>query len=499
MSGKNAKNTGSDSNQGQDYLCKRHTKRCVYFCEHHNVLCCNICVNAQHKHCTPIVCIEGMANMTKQRDYFDDILANLREMKEKFEKLKKDSKMILESTEWQKENIKKIINEWKVKVITNLDKMESDLLTQLNNIYEEEAKAISEHHEEYEDMVNVIDTYERRIDESSTSVDDTILFASFLKATSDLEGFSEAYNRAVQMVYDIELTFEEDSRLDNLMKELRVSVQVNRISPCQALDDILKVQTFTQEVFQAAIPGDQTSCRITSGTFFPDGRILVVDSANRKLKLFDGDLKYVSHLKLNFTPTCVCCVDERLAAVTAGDGFVCLFNVTDSVKPAQKFNIDGCCYDIAAINCRLYIHVLQYTRHLIQVMTTSGAIIRKIPLKYGIPDKMCISPDGKMIYYSRHTDIVRLDVEGRSQVTFGRGSIVDPTGIAVDRYGNLYCCGKRSKLLYTVSWNNFDQNLQMSWDVGLNKPLDICFNDKYDKLLVIEESALQVKLLEIQP
>ncbi|KAK3585817.1 hypothetical protein CHS0354_038335 [Potamilus streckersoni] len=439
-----------------------------------------------------------MANTMKQRDDFDDILANLREMKEKFENLKKDRKMTLESIEWQKENIKKIINDWKEKIIKNLEKIESDLLKQLNNIYEEEANVISDRHEEYEELVNVIDTNERIIEESSKSVSDAIVFTSFVKATADLEGYSDTFNKAIKTAYDIELTFEEDSRLENLMKELRVSVQVNRISPGQAIDDVLKVQTFAQEFFNAAIPGDQISCSITSGTYFPDGRILAVDSANRKLKLFGGDLKYVSHIKLNFTPKFVCCVDERLAAVTSGDGFVCLFNVTDGVKPAQKFNIDGCCYDIAANNCRLYIHVMQYSRHLILVMTTSGTIIRKVPLKYGIPDKMCISPDGKMIYYSRHTDVVRLDVEGRSQVTFGRGSMVDPTGIAVDRYGNVYCCGKRSKLLYTVSWNNLDQNLQMSWDLGLNKPLDICFNDRYDKLLVIEESTIRVKLLGLQ-
>ena len=272
---------------------------------------------------------------------------------------------------------------------------------------------------------------------------------------------------------------------------------------------------------------DDQKCWVTGIDTFPSGEVIMVDMANKKIKLFNKTLdECLSHVKLDTIPQdiSVSPVDassayftkpfskEGIQKISMSDGKLTLkesffTNGTNRGIKCTKSGIltsvqDGRYHDLD-INC-FKIDFLDYEGKSLKTVSVdqTGTRLFKLPLYFTTSnnDKQIIVSD----CIRQNSYIVNLDLTGK--IKFKYTGLLAPRGLTVDNNDNVFVTeweqnniyvlsptGKRLQVLIT------DQECQDEGLDGLLKPYQLCFvpNEAHGQLIVSQEGSNTVKVFDI--
>lgn len=275
---------------------------------------------------------------------------------------------------------------------------------------------------------------------------------------------------------------------------------------------------------------DKVQCWVTGISVFPSGEVIMVDMANRKIKLFSKDFEFLSQIKLetipqdiSISPVNACNAyftkpfsKEGIQKVTLSDGKLTLkesfwTNGTNRGIACTKAGIftsvqDGRYHDLDINHFK--IDLLDYEGKVLQSVSTdsNGSRLFKLPLYF------TVNSTGKQVIVAdciKHlSNVVSVDMSGKIRFKYDsiNNNLVTPRGLTIDDDDNIYVtewerhnvfilspAGKRLQVLFT------NEELREEGLDGLQKPYQLCYYKKNNarQLLVSQEGCNTVKLFTL--
>ena len=237
---------------------------------------------------------------------------------------------------------------------------------------------------------------------------------------------------------------------------------------------------------------DRVECYITGMAITNDGRRLLVDGRNKKVKLFSQDMKLLSSLSLSDPPRDIAVISDKEAVVTTVNGSLVLLNISArqlSIKTTTRVP-----YDVKGIS--EYGEKLAVTSY--SPNPPSVKLIDKTGRVY-----WSVSSDGQGQSLFSNPEFVTSDIE-RSTVTVSdfendtltvlngdtgdviKRSVKDksPRGVTTGPSGNIYVCYFYTDEVAELTGDLAEERILLSQQDGLGiGPLAIAYDKSCGQLI----------------
>ncbi|KAH3823591.1 hypothetical protein DPMN_125399 [Dreissena polymorpha] len=307
-------------------------------------------------------------------------------------------------------------------------------------------------------------------------------------------------------------------------------VKPKKIKEMKKEERPIQAQFFCQKTIKLNSDNKEQKCWITGIGVFPSGEIVMVDMANKKIKLFGKEFEYLSQAQLDTIPQdiSVSPVDascayftkpfskEGIQKVVMADGKLALkeYFVTNGtnrgitcIKAGILTSVqDGRYHDVDINHFKIYL--LDYTGNVLQAVSTdtNGSRLFKLPLYF------TVSSNCKQLIVSdcikQNSYIVNVDMSGKIKFKYSgtNNNLITPRGLTIDDEDNIYVTewerssvyilnaeGKRTQTLMS------HRELQQEKLDGLIKPYQLCYYKTGDtkKLIVSQEACDTVKVFKL--
>ena len=281
-------------------ICTEHGRRFEHFCVNHMTIVCLTCKLIEHKACKNIIELTKAACDIYSEGHSRDILKSMEALLDGFSKCN-------EKAQNSKDDLYKCkdaeINKVK-QTITNIksyvDKLGSAACEEIGAAFAEELNKV-------EDRLHVCDVSSFQLQKRKTKLerameldDKESVFVIINSLTAEIKRKATLLKEVVEDTSDIDIKFnvsDNIGRITQIIPNLG-TVSVTK-SPSQP--DTETVAIYTGEL-KARTATDTRDPVIASYEVLPDGRHLIVDNQNNKLKLYDSNNQYLSELVLPGIP-----------------------------------------------------------------------------------------------------------------------------------------------------------------------------------------------------
>ena len=265
------------------------------------------------------------------------------------------------------------------------------------------------------------------------------------------------------------------------------------------------------EEFSVSGVDDRFFCNITSSLVLPDGRIILVDDSNCKLKLLDGRFKIQTDLKLDGHPLNIAHVKGTEVVVSMpGKREVNFVEVKgDELMLKRKFSTRLDCWGIEYMK-RTVIITTGRDGHSVVLMNSKGDELQSLLLSTqsdeNIRCPVAVTADKvqKLLYVActggawSKGCVILMDMSGRLLHTFSDPDLDTPRSCSLDRFGKLFICGLESSTVYQMTQEGEIFRIFPSKIYAPTGPLHVTFIRNYHfRFLLTEIASDKVRIFEL--
>ena len=245
--------------------------------------------------------------------------------------------------------------------------------------------------------------------------------------------------------------------------------------------------------YNVKLSDDRKECQITGMAITNDGRRLLVDNDNKKVKLFSQDMKLLSSLLLSDTPCDIAVISDKEAVVTTDNKSLVLLNISGS-----KMSINE--------TTRVPYHVAGISKYGQKLAVTSNS---PKPASVKLIDKTgrvywSVSTDGQGQSLFEYPRYVTSDIE-RNTVTVtdcwnhtltvlngDTGGVIKrislrykhPRGVTTGPSGNIYVCYYNTREVAELTGDMSEERILLSQQNGLgDRPRVIAYDKSCGQLI----------------
>lgn len=482
--------------------CETHANKLVdLYCTGHDEIGCAACIAVNHKECPETVYItktsKGLSQSTLPK-----------ETNEEIERIKKDVFMLRMKRLGDKRRFTKerddvlvSINGLRKRLNNVLDRLEDDARKELKQKYDKDMKVIK--HD-----VRICDEAIKGLEEALKK----------MKAENDAQLFVNIKRDAKKSVKRGEAVIL--SVYENLGQESVHFIVDESVEEFVQTVSALGKFDHEQNAYKGALFGkfdmnqksdpEQEDYVFNDSLNLPDGKTILTDWKNKRLKLLDTNYNLKSHCDVPGEPYCVCCINGNLVATTLRDEKVVQFLEIENttMKTQQWFKLDEYCRGIAHNNNQLYITVGGGDGEIhgqLRVYSMHGGLLRiydeDIQGKpfFTSPSAVVINDEGSRFHVSDHKrGVVTVAKDGRVVSVFNDPCLKSPLGLCMDGIGNLFVsgCDSSNVVQFTGDGKKICEVLN---DTDIIQPLAICCHESVTtRLLVTMENNFTMKVFTLQ-
>lgn len=253
-------------------------------------------------------------------------------------------------------------------------------------------------------------------------------------------------------------------------------------------------ELLSERLFSVKERGDKKCCNIYDICQLPDGRIVLTDGGNEKLKLFNQSHKRQDSIQLHGDPYSVCVAGPKQVAVSLRLKKKIQFVLVEKKFSLGKaFTVGNFCRGMAYVSGNLNVCVgdtESKSSGQIEVYNNHGELLHKIPnspemltspIKYMTP---CETGLSCLVSMYKCDDIVMMDMAGNITTTFGNDFLKQPEGICHGDKGQVFVCGFHSNTVVQLSPKHGMVVELLNEDCGIEKPIAVHY-DKTEKQLFV--------------
>ena len=470
------------------------------YCVDHNKLACSTCCTEEHKECENVITIESVAGEIRNSSEAFKLLDKLKECTEETECIVLDRKRTIDKLASTKDGVhSKVqqIREELLKVLDELDRMFQDDFSATHQ------QAI----DELDDQIGRCHLLQKAVDSSRGILQaaieygtDNELFVVAHKMEKEMHKYETVLEKESQNLFDMDYEFSVNYEIEHVLLALDEigSVKVNKTPTI--VSPFVKRHAKLNETFDATSAMDERCAELTGGTFLPDDRLLLVDNANEKLKLFTPDGDILSEFELSSGPWDITSIPGGMAAVTlpVEKKVMIVSGVNDCITPIDQFATSGKCYGIAYSYYSKELVIACDTpgdgKAVVKVVSLSGKELRNISVGdngrhlISRPGYIATNPFNADVYVSDECNntVIGMTMQGDFRFKHNHPYLKLPVGLAADNHGCAYVCGNGSCDIHQMSRDG--QRIRLLID-GLPHPRAIAFDPYCDRFLVTSDGS----------
>ena len=506
-------------------FCDEHPKHLKnQFCSVHKQLVCSLCSPLYHKICSTgsVEDVSKSISSSETNDLYDIVS----DMKSNVESSLTAVESNIDDLNGQKNIVLKQAQELYDKMISKAKKWFADEKSEIDTHYQSQLLVLKQNHTRINNTVSRIESSLRQIDILRSKPIDAKLFLRIQDILSDMKQYQDDFKAPI---CNVQLSFVPSEHVQDFLSSSYTmgSVKVDK-SKCEiTIPEILypvsstqqshagpankvvatagKSQSARQSValsqlkgrklrsYNVKMPDDSNDCWIRGMAITNDGRRLLVDWNNKKVKLFSQDMKLLSSLSLSDTPCGIAVISDKEAVVTTDNRSLVLLGISGG-----KMSINDTTrvpYDVDGIS--KYGEKLAVTS--ISPMPASIKLIDKTGRVY-----WSVSTDGQRQSLFSKPWYVTSDIErnivtvtdwgnntltvlnGDTGAVIKRRSLKDksPPGVTTGPSGNIYVCYCGTREVAELTGDLAEERILLSQQEGLGGgPLAIAYDKSCGQLI----------------
>ena len=341
-------------------FCDEHPKHLKnQFCSVHKQLVCSLCSPLYHKNCSTgsVEDVSKSISSSETNDLYDIVS----DMKSNLESSLTAVESNIDELNGQKRSMLKQAQELYDEMVSKAKKWFDDERSEIDTHYQEQLSVLKQNHTRLNNFVSRIESSLRQIDILRSKPIDAKLFLRIQDILSSMKQYQDDLKAPV---CNVQLSFVPSKQIQEFLSSSYTmgSVKLDK-SKCEiTIPEILypvsstqqsraipankvvaaagKRESARQSVARTQLKGlklgsynvkladERNACWIKGMTITNDGRRLLVDNTNWKVKLFSRDMKLLSSLSLSDPPSDIAVLSDQEAVVTTVNRSLVLLDVS---------------------------------------------------------------------------------------------------------------------------------------------------------------------------
>ena len=503
-------------------FCDEHPKHLKnQFCSVHKQLVCSLCSPLYHKNCSTgsVEDVSKSISSSETNDLYDIVS----DMKSNLESSLTAVESNIDDLNGKKTIMHKQAQELYDKMVSKAKKWFGDAQSEIDTHYQSQLSVLKQNHTRINNAVSRIESSLRQIDILRSKPIDAKLFLRIQDILSDMKQYQDDFKAPI---CNVQLSFVPSKQIQEFLSSSYTlgSVKLDK-SKCEiTIPEILYPVSSTKQSragpankvvaaagkresarhsvaltqlkgrklrsYNVRLPDDEEKCWITGMAITNDGRRLLVDRNNDKVKLFSRDMKLLSFLSLSDSPRGIAVISDKEAVVTTGNKSLKLLGISGS-----KMSIN----DTTRVPCGVD-GISKYGEKLaVTSFSPSVKLIDKTGRVY-----WSVSTDAQRQSLFSKPWYVTSDIErniitvtdwGNNTLTVLNGDTGDvikrrsvkdkfPTGVTTGPSGNIYVCYFDTREVAELTGDLAEERILLSQQDGLgDSPWSIVYDKSCGQLI----------------
>ena len=476
------------------------------YCNEHQEIICGACKTFNHHKCKTSSIQEKSSSYTSSK--LDSILAEIKSLEVKYERLKQDSTGSKKEVNKLKEDCQKEIKRYRKELDTIFDNLESNILTELDKWKQDRHCHVDQNVSTIDAALNVLRVDCKRLEDAKRDGKKEAMFVADTQVSKSIQGYARKLSELEKDIEKPKLAFERNELLADLVAGVNSlgSLLSQRISYNQ--DNKLPRKPYStgstkmlkdrqiksrSEVNVRTLEDKQVPW-ISGCTVMPNGHVVLCDSRNNQIKLLDDCWIIAGRLKL-LGPWDVSVIDSNNVIVSSPDKQqLQKVQVFPKMKAGITIKLDKRCHGVAVSGEDIYTTCLDndHDHGEVRVMDLQGNIKRRFGTNqdgsylFDRPNYITISASGENVFISdwNTQTITCLTPNDRVIYTYTDDKIRWPRGLICDSGDNVLVCGQYSHIVHTISPDGNKNRTLLTFQDGLSEPYSIDYKESEDTLIV---------------
>ena len=499
-----------------DYCNVHQQSRKDQFCGTHRILLCSQCVPLQHKKC-PVESVDDACKSVPSSE-IDTLYDKVNDFKTNLSSVVAQININFVELEKQKVYMLKEVQDMKDKTIAKIDKLFQEMTSEIISTYKAQKIEIGRSQNKLNDIIVNLEGTLNDIDKTKGKTVDTKVFLKVQDILDDVKQYISDAEKLRPSAMNVNMSFIYDKRMKEFLKvyfkmgsisldktQRQVAILVPEIlfpiSPAQTTLSQIKAQKL--DIYNVQLD-DEIRYSIISGMVITnDGRRLLADWNNDKIKLFSRDMKLLGFLSLSTKPSDIAVTGDREAVVSSGfEEKLLILDISDrkmSIKGTVKlpFRVTR----IATYKDKLVVTSLSTAPACVKLIDLRGRVFwttdtdqQKQPLFSWPRNVTCYDDGGSaavIVSDDRNDTLTVLNADTGDVITrrHVKGWVMrkgPPGGVATDRAGNVYVCYRETNEVAVLTKDLSREKVLLSKRDGLSGVIltSILYNALDHQLLV---------------
>ncbi|XP_045176261.2 uncharacterized protein LOC123536849 [Mercenaria mercenaria] len=231
---------------------------------------------------------------------------------------------------------------------------------------------------------------------------------------------------------------------------------------------------------------DTKPCFVTGTCQLPDGRLVMTDSENCRLKILDPNIfEVTASRKLQSNPCLICYMTENKVAIAFTNCDVAIIDILEDIEVRGSFRIKHLCKGLSYGNGNLYV----CSTHMIEIYSEKGdrktlLQLASTDVEIRCPASINLSKNGSIIYVSDiEKGIIAMDVEGHI-LNIISDNVYEPNVLCLDVSGNIFATEMNSGRVLNVDPDNGSVKQVVREVCQKDYPISLCHERVFNRLIV---------------
>ena len=477
----------------------------AFYCNGHQEIICGACKTFNHHKCTTSSIQEKSSDYKSSK--LDSILAEIKSLEVKYERLKQDSTGSKKEVNKLKEDCQKEIKRYRKELDTIFDNLERNILTELDKWKQDRHCHVDQNVSTIDAALNVLRVDCKRLEDAKRDGKKEAMFVADTQVSKSIQGYAR---KLAELEKDIEkpnLAFKRNVLLADLVAGVNSlgSLLSQRISDNQdnklpgkpystGSTKMLKDRNIkSRKEVNARTDEDKKDPWISGCAVMPNGHVVLCDRENKQIKLLDDSWTITGRLNLP-DPWDVSVIDSSNVIVSLPDTKqLQKVQVFPKMKTGRTIQLDRICYGVAVSGQEIYTTCHDNPgQGEVKVLDLRGNIKRRLGANqdgsylFTNPNYITVSASGEKIFVAdslTHT-VTCLTPSGTVIYTYKYDDMRYPRGLICDSGDNVLVCGRDSNNVHTISPDGNKYHTLLTSKDGLRDPYSIAYKESEDTLIV---------------
>ena len=518
----------------EEEFCPIHEGKVMeHFCQSHSKLCCSSCIAEDHRQCDKVVKVDEAVQKSREANDIPKLNNALAKYKAHLDIVLKNRSTQLKKLETKKGKLMEEFLNVKKHIISQLEKMEKDMKTKLEQTHKQEARKIHGEVEKCQEIQSGVINASEMLEVAENHGSSSQIIDTVEKVRQECGYYEKKIDGINNKLRKIDYDIAVDRSLEQMIKKLNqfgridVNTSPSGLPPAPKIASTLGLQSTTTKTDAVkptlALTGKEANeigefnaksnedaqdltCWFTGALFLPDGRIILADRTNRKLKLFTSNFNAVSELVLSSKPWDVTVMSDKEIAVSLPTECRIQFVTVSprTMTTTRMISTEEPCYGIHQVNGKIMAVTYDGDPPNLKILSPEGQELTYVCVDedgftlFSKPLYVASSPNGNDIFVAdeRLGCVIDLTENGELNFTYSAMDLGHAAGIAIDNDGNIYVCGNTSNSVHVLSPQG-DRVKVLVTGENISYPRAIAYEPKEKKLLVTQGDKDVVKVYSL--